>query len=300
MCCSKGPQRPAEAATKIGQIMRNSIYKSADELAAMVPAGLLTAAALDAVETAVRPGITTLELDAIAEDVIRKGGGVPNFQLVEGYNNTVCASVNDAVVHGIPTNRPLEPGDLVSIDCGAKLNGWNGDSARTFLVPGDVTRPDADAWLAEARRVSDATRAAMWAGIAAMATARHLNDIGTAIEDAIDEQPGPLGNLEQYTGHGIGRDMHEEPTVFNYRVRRRGPVVKAGLAICIEPMLTGGSGDVYTDSDEWTVRSADGTIGAHWEHTVLRHADGIWVSTAADGGAAGLAPFGITPVPVRA
>ena len=279
-------------------IMRTSIYKSADELAAMVPAGLLTAAALDAVEAAVRPGISTLELDAIAEQTIRAGGGVPNFQLVEGYAHTVCASVNDAVVHGIPDDRPLEPGDLVSIDCGAKLNGWNGDSARTFLVPGTPNRPDAESWLAEARRVSDATRAVMWAGIASVASARHLNDVGTAIEDAIATHPGPLGNLEQYTGHGIGRDMHEEPTVYNYRVRRRGPVVKAGLAICIEPMLTGGSGDVTVDDDEWTVRSADATLAAHWEHTVLRHAGGIWVSTAADGGAAGLAPYGVVPVPI--
>lgn len=276
--------------------MRSSIYKTADELRMMVPAGVLTARALDAVEVAVRPGVSTLDLDAIAEQTIRAAGGVPNFQLVEGYSHTVCASVNDAVVHGIPDDRPLEAGDVVSIDCGALLDGWNGDSARTFIVPGEVSKPDAQGWLAEANRVSDATRAAMWAGIASVVKARHLNDVGGAIEDAIEEQPGPLGNLEQYTGHGIGRDMHEEPTVFNYRVRRRGPVVKAGLAICIEPMLTGGSGDVVVDSDGWTVRSADGTVAAHWEHTVLRHAGGIWVSTAEDGGAAGLAAFGVVPV----
>ena len=276
--------------------MRASIYKTADELRLMLPAGLLTERALDAVAEAVRPGATTLDLDAVAEQVIRDGGGVPNFQLVEGYSHTVCASVNDAVVHGIPDDRPLEAGDVVSIDCGALLDGWNGDSARTFIVPGDVDRPDAEAWLAEANRVSDATRAAMWAGIAAVASARHLNDVGGAIEDAIDEQPGPLGNLEQYTGHGIGRDMHEEPTVFNYRVRRRGPAVKPGLAICIEPMLTAGSGEVVVDDDGWTVRSADGTVGAHWEHTVLRHRGGVWVSTAHDGGAVGLAPFGVVPV----
>ncbi|NLT25365.1 MAG: type I methionyl aminopeptidase [Microbacteriaceae bacterium] len=276
--------------------MRASIYKTADELRMMLPAGLLTARALDAVGEAVRPGATTLDLDAVAERVIRDGGGVPNFQLVEGYSHTVCASVNDAVVHGIPDARPLEPGDVVSIDCGALLDGWNGDSARTFIVPGEPDREDAAGWLAEAHRVSDATRAAMWAGIAAVATARHLNDVGGAIEDAIDAQPGPLGNLEQYTGHGIGRDMHEDPTVFNYRVRRRGPAVKPGLAICIEPMLTGGSGDVVVDDDGWTVRSADGTVGAHWEHTVIRHRGGIWVTTAHDGGAAGLAPHGVVPV----
>lgn len=264
----------------------------------MVPAGVLTSRALDAVEQAIRPGISTLELDAIAEGVIREAGGVPNFQLVEGYSHTVCASVNDAIVHGIPKDTPLVAGDVVSIDCGAKLNGWNGDSARTFIVPGDIDREDAAGWLAEANRVSDATRAAMWAGVAAVASARHLNDIGTAIEKATLEQPGPLGILENYTGHGIGRDMHEEPTVFNYRVRRRGPVVKPGLAICIEPMLTAGGPEAVTDADDWTVRSADGTLAAHWEHTVVRHKDGIWVTTAEDGGAEGLAALGVVPVAI--
>lgn len=275
-----------------------SIYKSPEELRLMVPAGQLTARALDAVGEAIRPGVTTLELDAIAESVIREGGGVPNFQLVDGYSHTVCASVNDAVVHGIPNDAPLRAGDVVSIDCGALLNGWNGDSARTWIVPGDVEREDAEAWLAEANRVSDATRASMWAGIAAVASARHLNDVGTAIENATNEQPGPLGILENYTGHGIGRDMHEEPTVFNYRVRRRGPVVKPGLAICIEPMLTGGSRDTVIDDDNWTVRSADGSVAAHWEHTVVRHESGIWVTTAVDGGMAGLAEHGVVPVPL--
>lgn len=265
----------------------------------MVPAGELTARALDAVGEAIRPGISTLELDAIAESVIREAGGVPNFQLVDGYFHAVCASVNDAVVHGVPNDTPLAAGDLVSIDCGAMLNGWNGDSARTWIVPGDVEREDADGWLAEANRVSDATQAAMWAGIASVASARHLNDVGTAIENATHEQEGPLGILENYTGHGIGRNMHEEPTVFNYRVRRRGPVVKPGLAICIEPMLTGGSGDTLIDDDDWTVRSADGSVAAHWEHTVIRHKGGIWVTTAHDGGASGLAAHGVVPMQVE-
>lgn len=275
-----------------------SIYKTPEELRLMLPAGQLTAKALDAVGEAIRPGISTLELDAIAESVIREAGGVPNFQLVDGYSHTVCASVNDAIVHGIPNDTPLRAGDVVSIDCGALLDGWNGDSARTWLVPGEIDPARGDAWLGEANRVVDATRAVMWAGIAAVASARHLNDVGTAIENATKEQPGPLGILENYTGHGIGRDMHEEPTVFNYRVRRRGPVVKAGLAVCIEPMLTGGRSDTVVDGDDWTVRSADGSLAAHWEHTVVRHDGGIWVTTAADGGAAGLAAHGITPVPV--
>lgn len=278
-----------------------SIYKTPEELKMMLPAGVLTAHALDAVEAAIRPGISTLELDAIAERVIREAGGVPNFQLVDGYHHTVCASVNDVVVHGIPNDTPLVAGDIVSIDCGALLGGWNGDSARTIIVPEadgqDASgHPRGDDWVREAHRVSNATHEVMWHGIAAVATARHMNDIGGAIEDAIAEQPGPLGNLENYTGHGIGRNMHEEPTVFNYRVRRRGPVVRAGLAICIEPMLTAGKPDVLVDDDEWSVRAADGIPSAHWEHTVVRHANGIWVTTAHDGGAAGLEPFGITPI----
>lgn len=272
-----------------------SIYKRPDDVAAMVPAGELTRAALDAVEQAIKPGITTAELDAIAERTIRDGGGIPNFALVPGYRHTVCASVNDAVVHGIPNRRPLEPGDLVSIDAGAKLNGWNGDSARTFLVPGGTPER-----IAEATRLSDATKASMWAGIAKLATAKHLSEVSAAIEECIleheERQGAPLGILEDYAGHGIGRDMHEAPEILNYRTRGRGPVVKAGLCVCIEPMVTSGSPEVGEDLDGWTVRTLDGSLGAHWEHTVLVHADGIWVSTAPEGGREGLASFGVTPV----
>lgn len=258
----------------------------------MLPAGALTEAALDAVEASIRPGITTAELDRIAEQTIRAGGGEPNFALVPGYRHTVCASVNDEVVHGIPGERVLKPGDLVSIDCGALLGGWNGDSARTFLVPGGDPGGELDARM----RVSEATRGAMWAGIAALARARHLGEVGAAIEEYVSAQSGPLGILDDYTGHGIGASMHEEPPVFNYRTRGRGPVVRAGLALCIEPMLTAGKKAVTVDADGWTVRSVDGSPAAHWEHTVLVHRDGIWVSTAADGGAADLAQYDVTPV----
>lgn len=272
-----------------------SIYKRPAELAAMVPAGRLTAAALDAVEAAVAPGVTTLELDAIAERTIRAAGGEPNFALVEGYSHAICASVNDAVVHGIPDARPLEPGDLVSIDAGALLDGWNGDSARTFLVPGGGPARER-----EALRVSEAARIAMWAGIAALAGGRHLGAVGAAVEDAVDalaeEQGRPLGILEDYAGHGIGRVMHEEPEVLNYRARGHGAVIRPGLCVCIEPMVTGGDGQVGEDRDGWTVRTLDGSLGAHWEHTVLVHRGGLWVSTAADGGAEGLRAHGIAPV----
>nr|WP_309777354.1 type I methionyl aminopeptidase [Curtobacterium sp. SORGH_AS_0776] len=269
-----------------------SIYKTPDELRAMVRPGLLTHDALTAVRDAIRPGITTGELDAIAERVIRDGGGIPNFQLVPGYRHTLCVSVNDEIVHGIPGERVLQPGDVVSVDAGAEVDGWNGDSAFTVVVPGG------DAGVSAARQMlSDTTERALWHGIAALAHAKHLHEVGAVIEDAIDET-GAWGIVEDYTGHGIGRSMHEDPPVFNYRVRGAGPAVKPGLVVAIEPMVTAGTIDSSTDDDEWTVRTLDGSDAAHWEHSIAVHADGIWVLTAADGGAAGLAPLGVTPVPI--
>ncbi|WP_258368896.1 type I methionyl aminopeptidase [Curtobacterium sp. MCPF17_046] len=269
-----------------------SIYKSPEELRAMVRPGLLTAQALDAVRAAIRSGTTTAELDAIAERTIRDGGGIPNFQLVPGYRHTLCVSVNDEIVHGIPGARVLQAGDIVSVDAGAEVDGWNGDSAFTVVVPGG------DPTVAAARqKLSDTTERALWHGIAALAHARNLHEVGSAVEDAIDET-GAWGIVEDFTGHGIGRSMHEEPPVFNHRVRGAGPAVQPGLAVAIEPMVTAGTIDSSTDDDEWTVRTLDGSDAAHWEHSVAVHADGIWVLTAADGGAAGLTPLGVTPVPV--
>jgi methionyl aminopeptidase len=259
----------------------------------MIRPGLLTAASLDAVAAAIRPGITTGELDAIAEGVIRDGGGVPNFMLVPGYRHTVCASVNDEVVHGIPGDRVLRAGDIVSIDSGAEVDGWNGDSARTFVL--DAL--DAPEVVAERQRLSRVTEEALWHGIAALATARRLDEVGGAIEDHVESQ-GEFGIIEDYTGHGIGRSMHEDPPVFNYRVSGRSAVVKPGLVVAIEPMITLGTIDTLTQADDWTVSTTDGSDAAHWEHSVAVHDDGIWVLTAADGGAAGLAPFGIRPVPI--
>ena len=259
----------------------------------MIRPGLLTAESLDAVAAAIRPGVSTLELDAIAEKVIRDGGGVPNFMLVPGYRHTVCASVNDEVVHGIPGERVLRAGDIVSIDSGAEVDGWNGDSARTFVLDGaDATEVDS-----ERRRLNRVTEEALWHGIAALATARRLDEVGGAIEDHVESQ-GVFGIIEDYTGHGIGRSMHEDPPVFNYRVSGRSPVVKPGLVVAIEPMITLGTIDTVTQADDWTVSTTDGSDAAHWEHSVAVHDGGIWVLTAADGGASGLAPLGIRPVPI--
>jgi methionyl aminopeptidase len=277
---------------------RSGIYKSAADLKLMVQPGLVTAAALDAVRAAIVPGVTTLELDAIAERVIRDAGAEPNFMLVPGYRHTICASVNEEVVHGIPGGRVIQPGDIVSIDCGAQLNGWNGDSAFTVVVP-DESRPEI---VAERQRLADVAEQSLWHGIAALASVKRLNQVGTAVEEYILQNPSPVtgdwGIIEDYTGHGIGRSMHEDPPVFNYSVREKGPEVKVGLAVAIEPMLTAGTIDTVTLADDWTVATEDGTMAAHWEHSVAVHSGGIWVLTAADGGAAGLAALGVVPVPI--
>jgi methionyl aminopeptidase len=274
-------------------LRRPGIYKTPEELRLMVGPGILTAQALDAVAAAIRPGVTTGELDAIAERTIRDGGGVPNFMLVPGYRHTICASVNEEVVHGIPGDRVLRPGDVVSIDCGAEVDGWNGDSARTFVLD-DPERPDL---VAERRLLSEVTEESLWRGIAALAEARHLNEVGGAVEDHVESR-GAYGVIEDYIGHGIGRSMHEEPPVYNYRVKGRGPAVRPGLVVAIEPMVTLGGVDTVTRDDDWTVCTVDGSAAAHWEHSVAVHERGIWVTTAHDGGAAGLAALGVRPVPV--
>lgn len=259
----------------------------------MIEPGLVTARSLSAVRAAVRPGVTTLELDAIAESAIRAAGGVPNFMKEPGYRHTLCTSVNDQVVHGVPGSRTLRPGDILSVDSGAEVAGWNGDAAFSMVVP-DETAPEL---VARRQALSDATEHALWAGIAALARARHLNEVGAAIEGAVRSRGG-YGILEEYVGHGIGRSMHEEPPVFNYRVRGGGPAVTPGLVVAIEPMVTAGGIETHVLADDWTVATDDGSDAAHWEHSVAVHAGGIWVLTAEDGGVAGLAEFGVLPTPI--
>jgi methionyl aminopeptidase len=273
--------------------LRRSIYKSPAQLRLMIAPGLATAASLDAARALMRAGVTTLELDAAAESAIVARGGLPNFKLEHGYFHTVCASVNEDVVHGIPGDRVLGAGDIISIDSGAILDGWNGDAAFSYVIP-DPTRPDV---VAERQKLSDVTEQSLWQGIARLAKARYLNEVGDAIEDYIESQ-GSYGILTDYVGHGIGRSMHEAPPVFNYRVRQKGPEVKPGLVVAIEPMVVLGSIDTFVRDDDWTVATSDGLAAAHWEHSVAVHKDGIWVLTAEDGGAAQLAPLGITPVPI--
>ncbi|HWI31623.1 MAG TPA: type I methionyl aminopeptidase [Microbacterium sp.] len=275
--------------------LRRSIYKTPAQLRSMMEPGLITAAALDAVRAMIAPGVTTIELDAAASRIITGRGARSNFQLVRGYRHTICASVNEQVVHGIPSDRALQPGDIVSIDCGAERSGWNGDSAVTFVLP-DPARPQV---VAEREELSRVTEGSLWAGIAALARARHVADVGAAVQDYVDAQPGTYGILRDYVGHGIGRKMHESPSVFNYRVPDPGPEVRPGLVLAIEPMVAAGDEATFVEDDGWTVSTRDGSAGSHWEHSVAVHDDGIWVLTAPDGGAAGLAPFGVVPSPIQ-
>lgn len=269
--------------------------KSDAEILLMREAGLITAKALAAVKAAIVPGISTLELDAIAEKTITDLGAKSNFKLVAGYHHTLCASINDEVVHGIPSkDRILAAGDLVSIDCGAiTAAGWNGDAAFSYLVPGGD-----EAISAKRQALSDACEASLWAGIAALASAVRLNEVGRAVEKSI-RNSGRYGILQDYIGHGVGRSMHEDPAVFNYQTRDLGPVVETGLVIAIEPMITAGSEKVQILADDWTISTKDGQDASHWEHTVALHSGGIWVLTAEDGGEAGLAKYGVKPAPLN-
>jgi len=270
--------------------------KTNEQIILMRQAGLATAAALAAVKKAIRPGVTTAQLDAIAEQTIIAKGGHSNFKLVPGYFHTICASVNDEVVHGIPGDRVLQPGDLVSIDCGAEIGEWNGDSAISVIVPdGDGFSPADPVLVAKRQKLSDVTEESLWVGIAALAKAEYLNEVGAAIERFVRES-GKYGILEDYVGHGIGRSMHEDPPVYNYATKFKGPKIVPGLCVAIEPMLTDGSPKVKILSDGWTVAAKDQSNASHWEHSIAVHDRGIWVLTEPDGGVAKLEKYGVVPV----
>ncbi|OMB94311.1 type I methionyl aminopeptidase [Mycobacterium sp. NS-7484] len=249
--------------------------RSAGELDAMAVAGALVASALRAVQAAAKPGVSTLELDQVAEAVIRDGGGTPSFLGYHGFPASICSSVNDRVVHGIPSaGELLAAGDLVSIDCGAIVEGWHGDSAVTFGVGALIPADEA---------LSAATKAAMEAGIAAMLPGNRLTDVSHAIEvethAAEARHDRKYGIVDGYGGHGIGRQMHMDPFLPNEGAPGRGPYLAPGSVLAIEPMLTLGTRETVILDDEWTVVTADGTRAAHWEHTVAVTEDGPRILT---------------------
>jgi methionyl aminopeptidase len=258
--------------------------KSPAEVAKMRTAGLVVAQTLAAVRAAVAPGVKPRDLDALAEAEIRSRGAVPSFLGYHGYPATLCISVNDEVVHGIPGDRRIRAGDIVSIDCGAIVDGWHGDAAVTVPV-GDVP--------AEVSALLRTCEGALWSGIAAMRAGGRLRDIGTAVERWV-RQTGQYGIVEEFGGHGIGTEMHQDPHVLNYRTRQRGPRLVPGLVLAVEPMINMGAADTVLLDDGWTVKTADGSWSAHFEHSTAVTDDGPWVLTALDGGAARLAELGVT------
>ncbi len=256
--------------------------KSTDEVVAMRRAGLVVARTLEYLREACREGVTTGDLDRMARQRIEAEGARPSFPEVPGYRHTLCVSVGPAVVHGIPGEQVLAAGDLVSIDCGAIVDGWHGDAAISVLVGGaEATGP-------EAAELVAVTERSLHAGIAAMRPGNRVGDIGAAVEERIDAEAlrtgATYGIVDQYEGHGIGREMHMEPGVPNVAVKRRGPKLAVGATLAIEPMVTLGSAQTRELDDGWTVVTIDGSLAAHVEHTVAITPDGIWVLTAPDGG----------------
>jgi methionyl aminopeptidase len=259
---------------------RGVTVKTPEQVALMRSAGLVVARTLERVAAAVAPGVTTGELDRIAEESIRGEGAVPSFLGYHGFPGSICASGGAEVVHGIPSGRRvLQDGELLSIDCGAVLAGWHGDAAVTVPV-GDCAP--------ELLELSRVTEESLWAGVAAVRPGGRLSDVGHAVETVV--RPHGYGLLEDYTGHGIGTAMHEPPDVPNLAPQGpgRGMVLTPGVVLAVEPMATLGAPDVVELDDGWTVVTADGSQACHWEHTVAVTPDGPWVLTALDGGAARL------------
>jgi len=251
---------------------RRVTLKSPAQIEKMAVAGRLVSDVLERMASEVRPGITTAQLDELAEEMIRAAGGTPSFIGVPGrrapYRHSLCISLDEEVVHGVPGSRRIRDGQLVSIDAGAIVDGWHGDAARTFIVgevPGAV------------RDLVAATERAASVGIAAAVPGNYLSDISGAIEDVA--KAAGYGIVRAFVGHGIGTEMHEEPQVTNYRTGSRGRRLEAGLCLAIEPMFTLGGDDVRIKPDGWTVYTADGSMSAHWENTIAITAQGPRILT---------------------
>ena len=259
--------------------------KTAAQIDVMRAAGLVVGETLEVLRGSVRPGVTTHELDGIAEDSIRSAGAVPSFlgYAQPPFPGCICVSVNDEVVHGVPGSREIAEGDIVSIDCGAIVDDWHGDAALTVAV-GEVSQAAAE--------LMTVTEESLWRGIAAAALGGHVGDISAAVERHVRGR-GDYGIVEDYTGHGIGSAMHQPPNVPNRGRAGRGTRLVEGIALAVEPMLVAGEPWTHTDDDQWTVRTDDGSLAAHYEHTFTLTERGTWVLTALDGGEARLTELGV-------
>jgi methionyl aminopeptidase len=246
------------------------IRKSAEEIEAMARAGRVVVDTLAAIGDAVEPGVTTAELDAIAEDYIRSQGGVPTFKGYRGYPRSICASPNSMVVHGIPGSYRLDPGDVLAIDVGVTLDGFVADSAYTFPV-GEID--------SEAQRLLDVGQAALAAGIEQARPGNHVGDISAAVQETTEA--AGFSVVRSLVGHGVGRSMHEEPQIPNWGEPGRGPKLAPGMTLAIEPMINAGSGDVYVAEDHWSISTRDNSLSAHFEHTVAVTEDGPRILTEA-------------------
>lgn len=245
------------------------VLKTARELQIMKEACRISAGALQTAGKAVEPGVTTAELDKLAEDYIVSQGGEPNFKNYEGYPATACISINNEVIHGIPTKkRVLKAGDIVSIDLGAKFQGYHGDNAATFAC-GDIS--------VEAKRLIDTTRESLYEGIAAAVLGGRIGDIGHAIQSYVEARGYSV--VKQFVGHGIGTHLHEAPEVPNFGTAGRGIRLMPGMTLAIEPMINAGGPNVKILPDGWTVLTTDGSLSAHFEHTVVITPDGPKIMT---------------------
>jgi methionyl aminopeptidase len=257
--------------------------KSPPQIHRMRSAGLVVADTLELLRSSVRAGVTTKELDRIAEDHIRSAGAVPSFLGYHGFPASICTSVNEQIVHGIPGDLTLRNGDVIAIDCGAIVKGWHGDAAITVAV-GDIP-PSVAAMV-------NVCEESLWRGFAAARLGGRLTDISHAVESYIRSQ-GPYGVVEDYVGHGIGSAMHQPPNVPNYGRAGKGPRLVRGMALAVEPMVTLGNKETVVLDDDWTVVTADGSWSAHFEHSFTLTETGAWVLTASDGGQAKLAELGV-------
>lgn len=231
--------------------------KSHQELELMREAGKIVSGTFEALRMAIKPGVTTLQLDKIAHDYIVRHHAIPSFLGYGGFPGSICTSINDQVIHGIPGDTRLQEGDIISIDIGACYKGYHGDSAKTFGV-GKIS--------AEAQRLIDVTRQSFYEGVARAVRGNRVSDISAAVQEYVESNGFSV--VRDYTGHGVGSNLHEDPAVLNYGRPGRGVRLLSGMTIAVEPMVNAGGFGVYTEDDEWTVRTDDGSLSAHYEHTI--------------------------------